>query len=459
VTRKTNFIMDTMDTINTAISGFPSVMSESILKNHMENHFPSWAKNLTIYEVNLRQYTPGGTIAEFRQHLPRLRELGIGILWFMPIQPIGTTNRKGSLGSYYSIRDYCKVDPLFGTLKEFSALVEEIHSMGMFVILDWVANHTAWDHHWVNQHFDYYRKNEYGDVYPPFPDWADVVGLDYSNPGMRKSMIEAMKYWLVNTGIDGFRCDMAHLVPTDFWEQARPELESTREGIYMLAETDHYDLLKNAFHSSYDWKVFHAINEVAQGQISVSELAHTIEDQLRWYPTQSALMRFISNHDENSWQGSEIERLTYALEPMTILYFTLPGIPLIYSGQEAGNYRRLSFFEKDMIEWKEDKMAVLFSKLTALRKANPALWSDGTGFGYKRIITNNDETILAFERVQNSHAVLVILNLSYDTCKFNLLGELSSDSYRDLFDGELQVRFGMDPCFELKPFGYKVFYR
>jgi len=345
------------------------------------NLFPDWAKSLTVYEVNLRQYTHEGTILEFRQHLPRLKELGIGILWFMPIQPIGIINRKGSLGSYYSIRDYCSIDPAFGTMEEFRELVDEIHNLGMYVILDWVANHTAWDHLWVNEHPGFHHRNEAGEVFPPFPDWSDVIGLDYTNPGMRKAMIDSMKFWLKNTGIDGFRCDMAHLVVTDFWEQARPALEKTRPGLYMLAETDHYDLLNKAFHSSYDWKVFHAMNEVAQGKISVHDLAHTIEDQLAWLPGQSSLLRFISNHDENSWQGSEIERLAYFLEPMAVLYFTLPGIPLVYSGQEAGNYRRLSFFEKDLIDWKDDKMFALYQKLIQLRKDHQALWSGGEGWG------------------------------------------------------------------------------
>jgi glycosidase len=423
-----------------------------------QNIFPDWAKNLTIYEVNLRQFTENGSIKEFRQHLPRLKELGVGILWFMPIQPVGFLNRKGNLGSYYSIRDYCAVDPPFGTLEEFAALVNEIHALGMFIILDWVANHTAWDHHWVNEHPDYYRKNEAGEMYPPFPDWADVIGLDYSNPEMRLAMIECMKFWLGKTGIDGFRCDMAHLVPTDFWEQVRPALEKARPGLYMLAETDHYDLLKKAFHSSYDWKVFHAMNEVAQGKIGVTELSDTLTDQLNWYPQHASLMRFISNHDENSWQGSEIERLAYFLEPMTVLYFTLPGIPLIYSGQESGNYRRLSFFDKDVIDWKTDKMNQLYRTLALLRKENAALWSMGKGFGFRLIDNTLKQSILAFERVNGKNSVLVVLNLGFEPAHFQLSGKLSSAKYKDLFNDHMEIKFGADPCFDLPPFGYKVFY-
>ena len=394
---------------------------------------------------------------EFRLHMPRLKELGVGILWFMPIQPVGILNRKGSLGSYYSIRDYCAIEPSFGTLDEFREMVDEIHSMGMFVILDWVANHTAWDHHWVDEHADYYRKNEAGEVYPPFPDWSDVIGLDYSNMKMRLAMINCMKFWLTQANIDGFRCDMAHLVVTDFWEQARPELERTRPGLYMLAETDHYDLLNKAFHSSYDWKVFHAMNELAQSKISVTDLAYTIKDQLDWYPPQASLMRFISNHDENSWQGSEIERLAHFLEPMAVLYFTLPGIPLIYSGQEAGNYRRLSFFDKDAIEWKEDKMSVLYQRLAGLRKDNPALWSAGEGFGYRQIATSDKHNILAFERVMGNNSVFVILNLGYEPSQFFLKQELAFNKFSDLFYGNLEVRFGLAPGFDLPPFGYRVF--
>lgn len=420
------------------------------------NHFPEWAQNLTIYEVNLRQYTPGGTLKEFREHLPRLSELGVGILWFMPVQPVGISNRKGSLGSYYSIRDYCAIDPSYGTLAEFRELIDEIHSMGMFVILDWVANHTAWDHHWVGEQPSFYRRNEEGNVFPPFPDWADVVGLDYSNPGMRQAMIDSMLFWLNQTALDGFRCDMAHLVPTDFWEEARPALETKRPGLFMLAETDHYDLLNNAFHSSYDWKVFHAMNEVAQSKIGLHELRATIDDQLQWYPPHASLMRFISNHDENSWQGSELERLAYFLEPMTVLYFTLPGIPLIYSGQEAGNYRRLSFFDKDQIEWKEDKMATLLQKMAHLRKTNPALWSCSNSVNYRVMETSEPGQILAFERFSGDNALLVILNLSYSVVRFNLHSQPVHSQYQDLMSG-ITTYIGDNACMELPAFGYSVF--
>jgi 1,4-alpha-glucan branching enzyme len=420
------------------------------------NHFPEWAKNLTIYEVNLRQYTPGGTLKEFREHLPRLSALGVGIIWFMPVQPVGILNRKGSLGSYYSIRDYCAIDPAYGTLEEFRQLIDEIHSLGMYCILDWVANHTAWDHHWVGEQPAFYRRNEAGNVFPPFPDWADVVGLDYSNSGMRKAMIEAMLFWLNQTALDGFRCDMAHLVPTDFWEEARPVLEAKRPELFMLAETDHYDLLNKAFHSSYDWKVFHAINEVAQSKIGVPELRATIEDQLQWYPAHASLMRFISNHDENSWQGSELERLAYFLEPMTVLYFTLPGIPLIYSGQEAGNYRRLSFFDKDHIDWKDDKMAVLLNKMALLRKSNPALWSQAGDFGFRLTETTEPLQILAFERIRDRNSVLVFLNLSYNSCKFHVNRPVSGQQFQDMMSG-LTTYFGENACMELPPFGYALF--
>jgi glycosidase len=274
---------------------------------------------------------------------------------------------------------------------------------------------------------------------------------------MRLAMIDSMKFWLDKTGIDGFRCDMAHLVVTDFWEQARPVLEEARPDLYMLAETDHYILLNKAFHSSYDWKVFHAMNEVAQGKISVTELAYTIKDQLEWYPRNASLMRFISNHDENSWQGSELERLAYFLEPMAVLYFTLPGIPLIYTGQEAGNYRRLAFFDKDLVEWKDDKMTTLYRKLALLRLKTAALWSVGEDFGYRQLQSNHPN-VLAFERSRGTSKVLVILNLGYDQAQFQLLDEPTPVIYSDLFNGMVETRFGKNPCFDLAAFSYKLFY-
>jgi glycosidase len=418
--------------------------------------FPEWARNQVVYEVNLRQYTPGGTISEFREHLPRLKALGAGILWFMPVQPVGILNRKGTLGSYYSIRNYHEVNPEFGTLQEFIDMVREIHSMGMHVILDWVANHTAWDHHWVNEHPDFYRRNEAGEVHPPFPEWEDVIGLDYSNPDMRREMIESMQFWIETTGIDGFRCDMAMLVPTDFWNEARKKLETVKP-VFMLAEAEQRDLAEEAFDVLYNWNLHHVFNDIAKGKYSADEIRWRIPSEITEFPSGCDNLLFISNHDENSWNGSEIERLNFALEAFVVLMFTLPGMPLIYSGMEAGNYLRLKFFDKDCIDWKPDKMAALYSKLANLRMQNPALWSPRPNGKLHLLNTDKDTNILAFSREQDDQKILVIINLGAEATDFHLLGSGYEGRYMDVMNNLMPVTLGSTPCFSLPAWGYSVF--
>jgi len=416
--------------------------------------FPEWAKNQVVYEVNLRQYSPGGTIAEFRQHLPRLKELGAGILWFMPIQPIGVKNRKGTLGSYYSISNYREMDPAYGTMDEFIALVDEIHSMGMYVILDWVANHTAWDHIWIDKFPDFYRKNELGEVFPPFPEWEDVVGLDYSNAGLRNEMISSMKFWVETANIDGFRCDMAMLVPTDFWNEARKDLETIKP-VFMLAEAEQRDLTEEAFDVLYNWNLMHVWNDIAQGKYTAVEIRWRIPSEITDFPQGSDNLMFISNHDENSWNGSELERLGPSLEAFAVLIFTLPGMPLLYSGMEAGNYRKLSFFEKDCIEWKEDKMAVLYSKLAHLREHNPALWSLQPKSGFQLLTTDRDDKIFCFTRESSGKKVLVALNLSTEHVNFRFTGLGFQGRYINVID-KMHVIMGDTPCFSLEAWGYRI---
>ena len=416
--------------------------------------FPEWARNQVVYEVNLRQYTPGGTIEEFRQHLPRLKELGAGILWFMPVQPVGIQNRKGTLGSYYSIRNYCELDTAYGTMGEFVALVNEIHSMGMYVILDWVANHTAWDHNWVKEFPAFYCRNETGEVYPPFPEWEDVIGLDYSNPDLQKEMINSMKFWLETADIDGFRCDMAMLVPTDFWNAARKELQTVK-AVFMLAEAEQRDLTEEAFDVLYNWNLMHVWNDIANGKYSADEIRLRIPSEISDFPDGSDNLMFISNHDENSWNGSEIERLNFALEAFAVLIFTLPGMPLIYSGMEAGNYRRLEFFDKDCIDWKQDKMAVLYTKLAHLRMNNPALWSLQPKSGFQLINSDRDDKILSFTRESSGSKVLVVLNLSAEQIDFRFTGSGFQGKYKDVLT-EMQVIMGDTPCFSLDAWGYRL---
>jgi len=398
---------------------------------------PDWVKGLTIYEVNLRQYSKSGTFKEFEDHLPRLKQLGVGILWFMPIQPIGEKNRKGSLGSYYSIGNYTSVNPEFGTLDEFKSLVAKIHDLGIKVIVDWVANHTAWDHHWTIDHPEFYSKDDRGDFKAPVPDWEDVIHLDYGNPDLWDEMINQMSFWLKETNVDGFRCDMAHLVPTLFWNRVRRELDKIKP-VFMLAESENHDLLEYAFDAIYNWKLLHAMNKLAAGSIEASDLFNIAVNEIKHLPDGATYLNFTSNHDENSWQGSAIERIHYFLEPLTILTFLLPGIPLIYSGQEAGNYRRLKFFDKDEIEWKKDKMFSLYHSLIYLRKRNPDFWLNGE---FLRIENDAENEIVSFKIIaQNTNkSAIVFLNLTdkeksfYVKCgdyKYQFINVMTKENYK-----------------------------
>ncbi|MFW5758171.1 MAG: alpha-amylase family glycosyl hydrolase [Bacteroidota bacterium] len=313
---------------------------------------PEWSEDAILYEVNVRQFTPEGTFNAFAEHLPRIKEMGVDILWFMPVTPIGQTNRKGSLGSYYSVQDYTAINPEFGTMEDFKSLVEKIHALDMHVIIDWVANHTAWDHEWTTKHPEYYYTDSLGNFTPPYDtDWTDVIQLDYDNQELWSTMIEEMKFWVEEMNIDGFRCDVAYLVPVDFWDMARAELEEVKP-VFMLAEADHPELMENAFNAGYSWTFHHAMNGIAQGTDSVASLnRYFFEENQGNYPDGTYKINFISNHDENSWAGTVFERLGEAMETFAVLANTAPGMFLLYNGQEAALDKRLDFFEKDTINW------------------------------------------------------------------------------------------------------------
>ncbi len=413
------------------------VMEASILPSAA---VPDWAKRANIYEVNVRQYTPAGTFAAFAEHLPRLRAMGVDILWFMPVYPISEKRRKGPLGSYYAIADYTAANPDFGTMEEFSALVERVHSMGMKVILDWVPNHTGWDHHWISDHPAYYTKDSLGNITDPINPktgapwgWTDVADLNYGNEAMRQAMIEEMLFWLRQVGVDGFRCDVAVEVPDTFWAQAIPELRKAKSDIFMLAESD-YPPHRNQewFAMTYGWPLHHLMNQIAQGKQEVLALDSLLEDYhqrfKRGYPVQ-----FITNHDENSWNGTVEERLGEAADAMTVLAFTLEGMPLIYSGQEAGLDKRLKFFEKDYIDWGNFSRQAFYTTLLELKHRNPALWNGAAGGRLERIYLEEAPEIYAYRRQKGEKEVAVFLNLSGEMQDFTLTGGLLEGDYANAF--------------------------
>jgi glycosidase len=378
----------------------------------------AWSKNANIYEVNVRQYTPEGTFAAFETHLPRLKRLGVNILWLMPIQPIGALHRKGTLGSYYSVRDYVGVNPEFGTLDDFKRLVGATHDAGMKIIIDWVANHTAWDHPWVSQHPEWYKKNAKGEIDSYAYDngreiehWTDVVGLDYAQPQLWPAMTDALKFWVRETGIDGYRCDVAGLLPTPFWEQARAALDQIKP-VFMLAEWSEPELHHKAFDMTYAWDLWDALADIGRGKADASRLASYLDESRRRYPKDAYRMLFTSNHDKNAWEGSDAELYgREAFKAFAVLAATLPGMPLIYGGQESWLDRRLQFFEKDPIDWKDCALSDFYAALLRGKAETSALWNGAAG-GDVDVLATGNRNVFAFRRSSADNAVTVVVNLS-----------------------------------------------
>ena len=379
---------------------------------------PAWAASANIYEVNIRQYTPEGTFRAFEKHLPRLRRMGVDVLWIMPINPISRKERKGTLGSYYAVSDYKAVNPEYGDLADFRHLVDAAHRQGFKVILDWVANHTGWDHVWVDQHPEWYKRNGRGELegyhYTDLSDhheevWADVLGLDYAKPEVRAGMIDAMSYWLKVADIDGFRCDVAWTLPVDFWDEARTALDRIKP-VFMLAEADTPEMQVNAFDMTYDWKLYHLLIDVAKGKADARDLARLYTDPPRRYPAGAYRMTFTSDHDENSWNGTDRELYGKGANAMAVLAATLPGMPLVYSGQEDGLNKRLKFFDKDPIAWQRFDRAPFYAGLLALKHRHPAL-SSAMEQGNLQVIDTGNAKVFAFRRVKGSDRVTVAVNL------------------------------------------------
>lgn len=400
----------------------------------------NYLKDAVIYEVNLRQFTADGTIASFRKELKNLKDLGVKILWFMPIQPIGELNRKGSLGSYYSIRDYVAVNPEFGTMEEFKSLVKECHELGFKVILDWVGNHSAFDHRWVNEHPDWYTRDSAGKIVPPVPDWSDVADLNYESPGLRAAMIEAMKFWVKECDIDGYRCDVAFMVPADFWREARRSLDSIKP-VFMLAEAEEHDmgLYENAFHAYYGWELHHIMNEVAKGKASVQRFDTVYLKKNKVFADSIFSMNFITNHDENSWNGTEFERMGSSWKAMAVLSYMWPGIPLMYTGQERGLNKRLRFFDKDTVVPAKNASDYFqfYTQLNNLKKSTRSLHtapSDERVLQLKELKTG----VLSLSRSQNNETITAVLNFSNDSYNLNTLPQESAILMKEgLNDGVL----------------------
>ncbi|HVW59814.1 MAG TPA: alpha-amylase family glycosyl hydrolase [Puia sp.] len=414
-----------------------------------------WIADSNIYEVNLRQYTPQGSFTAFSRELPRLKDMGIDILWFMPVTPISLEKRKGSLGSYYACSDYLSVNPEFGTLDDLKGLIRKAHELGMHVIIDWVANHTGWDHRWTHEHPEYYRKNQDGHFFEAH-GWEDVIDLNYDNPDLRRAMIDAMAWWLKECDLDGFRCDMAMLVPLDFWREARTELDKQKKDLFWLAECEEI-AYHEVFDATYTWKLLHKMEAVWRKEAGLDGLNEVLSYYSSMFPPDAIRVYFTSNHDENSHSGSEYERMGDAARAFAVLCATWNGMPMIYSGQELPNHKRLQFFEKDPIAWTgQYELHDFYKTLLACRRRNPALRAGDPAVTTRQISTNENWRCFGFVRCIGEHEVLVLLNISGEPLAVPA-GDLQLEgAFREIFSGtEIDVpsvgRIG------LAPWGYRVF--
>ena len=417
---------------------------------------PSWSSQSNIYEVNLRQYSSSGSIKDFEKHLARLKNMGVEILWFMPITPIGIEGRKATeseLGSYYAVKDYKAVNSEFGTMSDWKNLVKHAHSMGFKVITDWVANHSSPDNHWMKLHPDFYKKDANGN-YAYTADWTDTRTLDYTNHEMRDSMIDAMKFWITQTGIDGFRCDVAEGPPADFWKQCITQLRKIKN-VFMLAEGEKPELHIAGFDATYTWSIMNAASDVYTGKGKISHLDSVINDNIKRFPSNAYRMFFTTNHDWNSWEGTEFEKYGDAYKTFAVFTQTMyQSIPLIYNGQEIPNKKRLKFFVKDTIAWSNKfELAPFYKKLLQLRKTNTALAADAS---YKKLVTANDMAIFAYLRQKGNHKVAVILNLSNQPQRFTIKDKTIYGEPLNIFMG-VKEKISSTHVFSIEPWGYIVY--
>lgn len=414
-------------------------------------HAP-WAENAVIYELNVRQFTQQGTFRAIMPRVDELKRLGVNMVWFMPIHPIGAKNRKGTLGSYYAVKDFRAVNPEFGTLDDFKALVAKMHAAGMRVIIDFVPNHTSWDNPLAVEHPDWYAKNAQGNFIPPVPDWADVIQLDYSKQGLRDYMYGVMEYWVRDVGIDGYRADVAGRVPTDFWNEARARLERIKP-VFMLAEAEKPELLLKAFDADYASEYFHLFRRIAKGEAKASDLDGLRATDAEKYPRGSWRMLFTTNHDQNTWLDTDVSLFgVEGSKTFALLTYALPGKPLIYNGQELGNPKKLAFFERDPIAWKESPPRAWYERLTHLYTKHASLHA-----GRMHRVSTKDPIYALIRQAPGDAPFLVVANLSGKSVDTTLTLSAPIKTLEEQLGGGHVTPGGHQLTLRLEPWGRRLY--
>ena len=430
--------------------------------------------NSVVYELNIRQATEEGTFAAAEKYLPELKNMGVDIVWLMPISPIGVDARKGTLGSYYSIIDYKAINPEFGTMEDFDKFLATAHDLGLKVVLDWVANHTSRDAQWWNEgKKEWYIMDENNEFPIVMYDWTDIAQLNYENEDMRAAMIDALKFW-VEKGVDGYRCDVAMRVPGDFWAEAWKQVREINPDVYLLAEGEEQWLHESGFEATYAWELHHIFNAMAKGGSEtknvagdgtiktdakyVKDLKEYLERDDEKYPAPAMRLMFTSNHDENSWAGTEFERMGDAHKAFAALTFVLPkSQPLIYTGQEIGLNRRLAFFEKDSVKELVDleygkEYREFYKSLCSFRHNNSAL-AAGENVAPMVFVEGASENVLAFTRANEENTVFCIFNFSAEPASLTIT-EAEAGDYACICGQTKSFKAG--DVVELEPWGYML---
>ncbi|MEA1887030.1 MAG: alpha-amylase family glycosyl hydrolase [Bacteroidota bacterium] len=414
---------------------------------------PVWSRDAVIYELNVRQFSEEGTFNAVESRVDDLKALGVDVIWFMPVHPIGEVNRKGSLGSYYSIKDFMEVNPEFGTMYDFKSLVDRIHHAGMYVIMDWVPNHSSWDNHLAEEHPDWYVKDSTGNFVSPY-DWTDVIQFDWSNEDLQEYMMNALLYWVEYVDVDGFRVDHPHVTPADFWLEARFEMEEIKPVLMLAENEDRVEFLDKGFDVNYSWELHHLMNQVAQGEAEAADLDEALRRDFNKFPDYAYRLRFLTNHDENSWAGTIEERLGDAHEAFAAFMYTIPGVPLIYNGQEVGLNKRLEFFERDPIEWHESYLTDFYTSLNTMKEENPALHNGDFGGDFAVVELTGDEDVYAYSRTKDDNLVLSIINFDEESAEVSLGGDVAGEYVNYLSGVPLNV--SSEDTIALAGWGYMV---
>jgi glycosidase len=418
---------------------------------------PDWLRNAVVYEVFPRAFSREGNFKGIIPQLDRLKSLGVTVLWLMPIHPVGKLKAKGTLGSPYAVRDYDAVNPEYGSADDLKQLIAAAHQRGMKVFIDIVANHTAWDSVLVAKHPDWFTHDASGNIVPPNPDWVDVADLDWSRPQLREYMTGMLVRWLRDYGVDGFRCDYASGVPTDFWEAVRPELDKVRPGLAFLAEADDPALLRSAFDVDYAWDFYHVMTDALAGRKPASEIRAVWERAAAKYPRGALRLRFSDNHDQFRTTGQA--GLPAAMAASAVM-FTLDGVPLLYNGMEVGDTVESlapALFEHAPIQWevaeRRPHVATYYRQLAALRRAHGVFTR-----GEVRWLRNSDERrVLSYQRIAAETALTIVVNLSSQP--FAGTVDAGTGAWKDITPGGGAGAAAALPAVSLAPWEFRVFQR